>query len=88
VAEVGKGIPEIDARIFFTLAVFVRVSVTKVALEVGVGDGVAANGTSTSWVFELFSCENIKCVCFNLSFLKPYFYLTNDNSEMRNINPL
>ena len=60
VTEVGKGVAEIDARIFFALAVLVRVGVTQVPLEVGVGDGIAANGTTSTRVFELFSCEKTK----------------------------
>lgn len=60
VAKVSIGVAEVDPGIFFALAVFVRVSVAQVPLEVGVGDGVAANGTTTARVFELFSCENTK----------------------------
>ena len=55
VAKVCKGVPEIDARIFFTLTVLARVSVSQVTLEVGVGDGVTADGTATPRVFEFFS---------------------------------
>ena len=55
VAKVSKGVPEIYPRIFFTLTVLAGVSVSQVTLEVGVGDGVAADGTATPRVFEFFT---------------------------------
>jgi hypothetical protein len=66
VAKVSKGVAEVDPGIFFALAIFVRVSVAQVPLEVGVGDRVATNGTTTPRMFELFSYENTKFRSENL----------------------
>jgi hypothetical protein len=67
VAKVGEGRSEVPGRVLFALAVFVGVSVSEVTLEVGVGHGVAADGTAATGVFEFFAClrKFKNCCVFN-----------------------
>jgi hypothetical protein len=55
VAQVCENVSEVAGGVLFALAVLVGVRVAQVALEVGVGHGVAADGAPSARVLEFFA---------------------------------